>query len=337
MKRQMIPLMILVAALAGCGEKAETRSVSAVPKKETASVPAAVPKPEKSVASTLFPFCVKDNRCGYFDITAKQFAIQAQFENAGEFAANSLANIKQNGKWGYIDAKGQMVIQPQFENAGDFAANGLAFIRQNGKWGYIDAKGQMVIQPQFEDADAFAANGLARIRQNGKDGYIDAKGQMVIQPQFEDAGAFAANGLAIIRQNGKWGYIDAKGQMVIQPQFEYANNFAANGLARIIQNSEWDFIDAKGQKVVYADAVCDTPVIKNADEQVVWPKKPVADICAEAEYARKRENESRLRESIDSANREASYRAYQQCKIEMDTCFNRGGGTGCYRDCERLR
>ena len=302
MKRQMIPLMILVAALAGCGEKAETRSVSAVPKKETASVPAAVPKPEKSVASTLFPFCVKDNRCGYFDITAKQFAIQAQFENAGEFAANSLANIKQNGKWGYIDAKGQMVIQPQ-----------------------------------FEDADAFAANGLARIRQNGKDGYIDAKGQMVIQPQFEDAGAFAANGLAIIRQNGKWGYIDAKGQMVIQPQFEYANNFAANGLARIIQNSEWDFIDAKGQKVVYADAVCDTPVIKNADEQVVWPKKPVADICAEAEYARKRENESRLRESIDSANREASYRAYQQCKIEMDTCFNRGGGTGCYRDCERLR
>ena len=267
MKRQMIPLMILVAALAGCGEKAETRSVSAVPKKETASVPAAVPKPEKSVASTLFPFCVKDNRCGYFDITAKQFAIQAQFENAGEFAANSLANIKQNGKWGYIDAKGQMVIQPQ-----------------------------------FEDADAFAANGLARIR-----------------------------------QNGKWGYIDAKGQMVIQPQFEYANNFAANGLARIIQNSEWDFIDAKGQKVVYADAVCDTPVIKNADEQVVWPKKPVADICAEAEYARKRENESRLRESIDSANREASYRAYQQCKIEMDTCFNRGGGTGCYRDCERLR
>ena len=302
MKRQMIPLMILVAALAGCGEKAETRSVSAVPKKETASVPAAVPKPEKSVASTLFPFCVKDNRCGYFDITAKQFAIQAQFENAGEFAANSLANIKQNGKWGYIDAKGQMVIQPQ-----------------------------------FEDADAFAANGLARIRQNGKDGYIDAKGQMVIQPQFENADAFAANGLARIRQNGKWGYIDAKGQMVIQPQFEYANNFAANGLARIIQNSEWDFIDAKGQKVVYADAVCDTPVIKNADEQVVWPKKPVADICAEAEYARKRENESRLRESIDSANREASYRAYQQCKIEMDTCFNRGGGTGCYRDCERLR
>ena len=302
MKRQMIPLMILVAALAGCGEKAETRSVSAVPKKETASVPAAVPKPEKSVTSTLFPFCVKDNRCGYFDITAKQFAIQAQFENAGEFAANSLANIKQNGKWGYIDAKGQMVIQPQ-----------------------------------FEDADAFAANGLARIRQNGKDGYIDAKGQMVIQPQFEDAGAFVANGLAIIRQNGKWGYIDAKGQMVIQPQFEYANNFAANGLARISQNGGWDVIDAKGQKVVYADAVCETPVIKNADEQVVWPKKPVADICAEAEYARKRENESRLRESIDSANREASYRAYQQCKIEMDTCFNRGGGTGCYRDCERLR
>ncbi len=369
MKRKAIFWMIVAAALAGCGEKAETAGGRAAS--------AAAPMPEKSATLNLMPFCfnLKKWRCGYFDTAAGQFAIPPQFEDAGEFAANGLAQIKQNGKIGYIDAKGQMVIPPQFDIAYKFDANGLAQIKQNGKMGYIDAKGQMVIPPQFEVAENFAANGLALIQQNGKKGYIDAKGQMVIPlqfaitygfganglaaieqndkwgyidakgqmvipPQFEYASNFAANGLALIKQNGKKGYIDAKGQMVIPPQFEGAENFAANGLADIKQNEngKWGSIDAKGKRVVYLDTVCDTPVVKNADDQVVWPKKPVADICAEAEYARNREHESRVRDSIDSANREASYRAYQQCKVEMDSCYLRTNGKGnCYRDCDRLR
>lgn len=299
MKRKAIFWMIVAAALAGCGEKAETAGGSAA-----SAASAATPIPEKSATLNLEVFCWEQKElCGYFDTVAGQFA-----------------------------------ISPQFKGADDFAANGLAPIEKNGKWGYIDAKGQMVILPQFEDAGGFAANGLAKIKQNGKYGYIDAKGQMVIPPQFEYAGSFPTNGLAVIMQNGKWGYIDAKGQVVIPPQFGYAFSFAANGLAEIKQNGKSAYIDTKGKRIVYQDTVCDTPVVKNSDDQVVWPKKPVADICAEAEYARNREHESRVRDSIDSANREASYRAYQQCKVEMDSCYLRTNGKGnCYRDCDRLR
>ena len=215
MKRQMIPLMILVAALAGCGEKTQTVEGAA--------------GLEKSAEPNLFSFCSKQLGCGYLDITAKQFTIPPQFEDANDFAANGLAQIKQNGKYGYIDVKGQMVIPPQFEDANNFAANGLARIKQNSMYGYIDAKGQMVIPPQFKWADSSSYRLLLYVEQDSKAGYIDAK--------------------------GKW--------------------------------------------VVYRDTVCDTPVVKNADEQVVWPKKPVADICAEASYARKQAEDSRQREIED--------------------------------------
>lgn len=41
------------------------------------------------------------------------------------------------------------------------------------------------------------------------------------------------------------------------------------------------------------------------------------------------------KEAINSANRGASRRAHQQCKIEMASCYSRGG-KDCYRDCDSL-
>ena len=44
-----------------------------------------------------------------------------------------------NGKWGCINEKGEEVITPRFDDAEDFAANGLARVEVNGKYGYIRA------------------------------------------------------------------------------------------------------------------------------------------------------------------------------------------------------
>ena len=91
MKRKAIFWMIVAAALAGCGEKAETAGRSAAS--------AATPIPEKSATLNLQVFCLEQKGlCGYFDTVAGQFAISPQFEGAYNFAANGLAEIKQNGK-----------------------------------------------------------------------------------------------------------------------------------------------------------------------------------------------------------------------------------------------
>ncbi|MDR3352519.1 MAG: WG repeat-containing protein [Zoogloeaceae bacterium] len=67
--------------------------------------------------------------------------IPPRFDRAEDFA-NGLALVKVNGKGiGYINEKGEEVVPPRFEDAGNFAANGLAAVRENGKWGYIRALG----------------------------------------------------------------------------------------------------------------------------------------------------------------------------------------------------
>ena len=43
-----------------------------------------------------------------------------------------------------------------------------------------------------------------------------------------------------------------------------------------------------------------------------------------------------MRDSIDRTNRDAGNRAYNQCKIEVDTCYSQKG-TNCYRNCDSLR
>jgi hypothetical protein len=50
----------------------------------------------------------------------------------------------------------------------------------DGKYGYINGKGEIVIPPRSDEAESFDNNGLARVSENGKSGYIDLNGQFVL-------------------------------------------------------------------------------------------------------------------------------------------------------------
>jgi len=54
-------------------------------------------------------------------------------------------------------------------------SEGLAAVELNGKYGFIDKKGNLVIQPVYDNAYLFP-EGLALVFLNGKRGYIDTKG-----------------------------------------------------------------------------------------------------------------------------------------------------------------
>jgi hypothetical protein len=67
-----------------------------------------------------------------------------------------------------------MVIQPIYDFADDFT-DGLARVQRNGKYGYINPKGEAAIPLVYDDARNFS-EGLASVKQNGKWGFIDPKG-----------------------------------------------------------------------------------------------------------------------------------------------------------------
>ncbi|HEX8296079.1 MAG TPA: WG repeat-containing protein [Chthoniobacteraceae bacterium] len=89
--------------------------------------------------------------------------------------ALALFPIRQNGKFGYINAAGEVVIAPQFlrngfEGAKPFA-EGLQPVWVGEETGYVNASGKMVIEPKFGQAQAFPKGSPpfvpAKLRGNG--------------------------------------------------------------------------------------------------------------------------------------------------------------------------
>lgn len=96
-----------------------------------------------------------------------------------------LALVKTNGKYGFINRKGDFIIPPKYINANPFTAkNQPASVRDpvSGKWGFIDQKGKVVLPFKYYHAYSFA-NGKANINEykNNKDQRfaIDKSGNVI--------------------------------------------------------------------------------------------------------------------------------------------------------------
>jgi hypothetical protein len=60
--------------------------------------------------------------------------------------SQGLAGVLINGRYGFINPKGEVVIPLQFEQVENFSEE-LAAAKINGRWGYIDTSGKFVIKP----------------------------------------------------------------------------------------------------------------------------------------------------------------------------------------------
>ena len=207
-----------------------------------------------------------------------KFAVKPRFEGAMSFS-EGLAAVKVDGKWGYIDRKGEMVIGPAFDLAWRFS-EGLAPIFSDGIWGFIDKSGRYRIRPAFGWAMSFT-EGLAAVNIGGlgvgKWGYIDGEGSVVIEPRFDVAWPFSegaaqveidgktlyidragntlkddrrfSDGVSPFLSKGKWGYIDRDGKITIEPRFDAAFPFK-DGIAVVVLGGGWGFINRSGEFVL---------------------------------------------------------------------------------------
>ena len=133
------------------------------------------------------------------------------FDGARDFS-KGLAWVKKDGKWGYINTKGEQIVECKFDDFYDFN-EGFAAVQKDGKWGYINTKGEQIVECKFYDANVFN-EGFAVVKKDGKWGYINTKGEQAIECKFDDALGFH-EGFALVKKYGKWGYINTKGYPVI--------------------------------------------------------------------------------------------------------------------------
>lgn len=193
-----------------------------------------------------------ENKWGYIDRAGNR-VIKPQFDRADSFSEGLAAVSNVNKNWGYINKDGQFVIQPKYELAGPFA-KGLARVKFEGKWSYINTKGEL--KGKFDRASQFS-EGLAFAQLGNTQGYIDTNIKMIITGYFTATdrnpksfieGGMFSEGYAAVLIDKKWGYIDAKGMLVIKPQFDFARQFS-EGLAAV-RSIKWGYIDKKGTMVI---------------------------------------------------------------------------------------
>ena len=95
------------------------------------------------------------------------------FDDARDFK-EGFAAVKKDGKWGYINTKGEQIVECKFDGVGDFN-EGFAAVKKDDRWGYINTKGEQIVKCKFDGVGDFN-EGFAAVKKDRKWGYINTKG-----------------------------------------------------------------------------------------------------------------------------------------------------------------
>jgi hypothetical protein len=135
-------------------------------------------------------------------IVPAEFDMVVQDE-LGRAYAQGAAFVWRGGKvWLYRDGG---TVGEAYDDARPFPDEGFAAVKRNGRWGFIDANGNLAIDYGFDDALSFGQH-LAAVKQGGSWGYISVYGKMVIEPAFLEAKAFSEGGAPVLTEYG-WRFI----------------------------------------------------------------------------------------------------------------------------------
>ena len=201
--------------------------------------------------------------------------------------------MKSNGKWGYMDDKGEVKIIPQFDEAGSMVDNRAVVTINNNKY-LIDNAGKKIAGPYkrimpgddnslifivestdglkgfrgkdgtkiseviFDSVDPFD-NGAAYVEKDGVPGLINEKGVFLIDPKDKryDEISWFQDGVARCRKANKWGLIDDQGTEIIKPQFDEIGIFE-DGVAFALLERKKKLIGQKDK--IYNDKKPEGPI-----------------------------------------------------------------------------
>ena len=150
--------------------------------------------------------------------------LKSLFSAKDEEILEKVASIKATGgaSINKINAPSKEIDTNKADNANKL--DGPLFINeQDGKYGFINTKGEQVVECEFSYADAFS-EGLARVEKDGKSGYINTKGEQVIECKFDEASGFS-EGLAEVAKayesHRESRHVNTKGNFIV---FDEDNN-----------------------------------------------------------------------------------------------------------------
>lgn len=195
----------------------------------------------------------------------KFFVIKPQFAYVNEIREGMIrVQVKETGKWGFIDINGEMKISADFDFAYNFS-EGLAAVTIGKdfdgifrrKTGFIDRQGKFVINPVFDGVDFRGfSEGRAFVRNSkNKWGVIDKKGNLIVDYKYYTGNGYS-EGVAAVREKrgGKYFFIDRDGKRLSNKEFGYLSS-PHEGIASFqlhLSHGKTGYVDKFGNIVIAA-------------------------------------------------------------------------------------
>ncbi|MEN9327010.1 MAG: hypothetical protein RI943_1450 [Bacteroidota bacterium] len=189
--------------------------------------------------------------------------IESNLEN-GDFK-DSLALVKKNEKYGFINSKGVEVVPTKYDDLGSFH-EGFAIAKLNGAIGYINKKGEFLFKPSenFELTNFQEGRAIVEDKENESVYAINTKGEKVFSfpHKFYSEHLQFSNGKIIFdTQNDKifnHFVYDLSGNIVYKLKDEYVSKFSKDGFAFVSSDNYSDkgknlINHSNGQKLYTSD------------------------------------------------------------------------------------
>lgn len=187
--------------------------------------------------------------------------------------------IHENGKYGFIDREGIKVISCEYDTVCEFSPS-IALIKNNGRFFYIDTTGKKLFDRTFEAATPFFDEKIAAVAVEGKWGMIDTTGKFVVAPIYDSLagynegaylessffsaswptrnevdttlsilGTYVTGGFVGVCKNGKWGMwsLDEK-RLVVNTEMDEVS-YWSEGMLAVRKGKYWGFCDSIGKMV----------------------------------------------------------------------------------------
>ncbi|MCB9197515.1 MAG: WG repeat-containing protein [Flavobacteriales bacterium] len=123
--------------------------------------------------------------------------------------------VRVGNKYGLFNGDGSSITPIIYDEMKDLEY-GLSPVKKDGKWGFVDIRGELVIPMLFDNAQNFDKRGQAKVEQNGREFYIDTKG---IETKGIDKEERLKNGYTLVMAGEKFGLYN-NGKEVLPPIYD---------------------------------------------------------------------------------------------------------------------
>jgi len=261
------------------------------------------------VSDGVAPFCV-GGRWEFSESGANRtnwywFALNYNVVNNGPFRnatesrnAGGKTISHTGGKWGFIDANGNVLIKPEYDSY-QVPLHGTCIVRLDKKWGMLDTSGkilvpfsfdmvsylnmgtELMVQTQLNSVQMGCIDTLGNIvvpiqyrkiiplgdhfigvSTNGKWGVSKTSGEVITDEKYLEVSPFS-NGYAAVRTGRKWGIIDSTGKEIVAPVYDAAGTFS-EGMCAVRQSIYWGFINTNGTLAVPCNYTMVGSYLRNA-------------------------------------------------------------------------